>query len=173
MTTRLPANMQSKIQLELCPVADLPGLCWGWTGAVQSRGYGSVGHNGRVVSTHRLAYELLVGPIPDDMTIDHLCRNKRCANPQHLEVVTRRENTLRAQSARHRCPQGHALAGPNLVVKVRRGTETHRLCRVCQYEWQRQAYRRANPGCAIKGPSKRTLQILAEAEQALTSAVAA
>ena len=64
--------------------------CWLWTGATQTRGYGSVGvGNGRTALAHRVAYQQTVGPIPDGMTIDHVCENKVCVNPDHLEVVTR------------------------------------------------------------------------------------
>ena len=71
--------------------------CWLWTGATQTRGYGSVGvGNGRTALAHRVAYQQTVGPIPDGMTIDHVCENKVCVNPDHLEVVTRAENTRRA-----------------------------------------------------------------------------
>jgi hypothetical protein len=163
----LPPRMQTKIQLELCTVPDLSRFCWVWTGAITSRGYGSVQHDRRRVSVHRLTYELLIGPIPDDLTVDHLCRNKRCANPAHMEPVTRRVNVLRAQPERRRCPQGHALAGPNLVVRVRRDTEIHRMCRVCQYEWQRQHYHRVNPGRPRRRDLRRRAQILAAAEAAL------
>jgi hypothetical protein len=59
--------------------------------------------NKRTALAHRVAYEALVGPIPDGMTIDHLCRNKRCLNPAHMELVTRGENTRRAHEGRGRC----------------------------------------------------------------------
>jgi hypothetical protein len=91
----LPLNMQNKIRLDECQVAELEPFCWTWTGAVQSRGYGSCGYQRRIWSTHRLSYELLVGPIPSGLTIDHLCRNKRCCNPAHLEPVTNLENIRR------------------------------------------------------------------------------
>jgi hypothetical protein len=85
----LPARMVRKI--------DASGECWTWVGAVTSRGYGSFGYEGRIWSTHRLAYELLVGAIPAGLTIDHLCRNKLCCNPAHLEPVTLAENLRRAR----------------------------------------------------------------------------
>src|SRR5579875_211929 len=92
MIDQLPANMRNKIT-----VTD---SCWLWTGAVTSSGYGSVGHSGRARSTHRLAYELLTGDIPSGLTIDHLCRNKLCCNPKHLEPVTIGENVRRSLTAR-------------------------------------------------------------------------
>lgn len=90
--------------------------CWEWTGYKNKLGYG-----GFTVSTtrrdfaHRVAYELFVGPIPDGMTIDHLCENPSCVNPAHLEVVTQGENVLRSGTSssganlrKTVCPRGHS-----------------------------------------------------------------
>src|SRR5437016_12881449 len=85
-------------------------FCWEWTGAKTIDGYGSF-RNGKTVRAHRFAYELLVGPIPKGLSIDHLCRNPACGNPVHLEPVPIRENVLRengrgAQNAhRQHCPK--------------------------------------------------------------------
>jgi hypothetical protein len=80
--------------------------CWLWTGACNSTGYGQWGVNGRSRSVHRVAYEALVGPIPDGLTIDHLCRVRPCCNPEHLEPVTIAENTARAHEHRTTCRHG-------------------------------------------------------------------
>lgn len=80
--------------------------CWPWTGPTV-RGYGRL-HGRR--ATHRVAYELLVGPIAEGLTLDHLCRNKLCANPAHLEPVTLAENIRRAMPFRTRDPQGRLVA---------------------------------------------------------------
>lgn len=70
--------------------------CWEWLGARMPSGHGQMqGPDGRVVLTHRIAYELLVGPIPLGLVLDHLCQNPPCMNPTHLEPVTHRENTRR------------------------------------------------------------------------------
>lgn len=108
--------------------------CWLWTATLDSDGYGSLWVQGTMVSTHRFAYELLVGPIPDGLTLDHLCRVRRCVNPDHLEPVTHRENTLRGESfaaanaAKTRCPRGHPYDDENTYVDGDGG----RHCRTCR-----------------------------------------
>lgn len=67
--------------------------CWIWTGNLAGRGYASFGFDGSNVYVHRLIYELCVGDIPEDMTIDHLCGVTFCVNPDHLQVLSREENT--------------------------------------------------------------------------------
>lgn len=62
--------------------------CWEWTGVLEPTGYGRMSVNGRNVMAHRICYELHVGPIPDGLFLDHLCHNRRCVNPEHLEPVT-------------------------------------------------------------------------------------
>ena len=77
-----------------------PDECWPWLGGIDGRGYGcAAAGNGRAVKAHRLAYQLLVGPIPEGLELDHLCRNRVCCNPVHLEPVTHRENLRRARCA--------------------------------------------------------------------------
>jgi hypothetical protein len=76
------------------------GFCWLWQGSVTTRGYGQCGYKKRVLKAHRLIYEILVGPIPKGLELDHLCRIKRCVNPDHLEPVTKRENLRRHAQSR-------------------------------------------------------------------------
>lgn len=110
------------------------GVCWSWTAALASGGYGLFTVHERMVLSHRFAYELLVGPIPDGLHIDHLCRNRRCVNPDHLEPVTCRENVLRgvSNSARNarktHCPQGHPYDDENTYITPVGG----RNCRACK-----------------------------------------
>src|SRR5215471_9832391 len=77
-----------------------PNGCWDWDGPKTENGYGLVHHDWRRLRAHRAMYELLVGPIPAELTIDHLCRNRRCVNPAHMEPVTRAENVKRGFRAR-------------------------------------------------------------------------
>jgi hypothetical protein len=86
-------------------VRDPDTECWEWTAARKNGGYGSFAIGRGNVYAHRFAYEMLVGPIPGGLELDHLCRNRGCANPDHLEPVTRQINVLRGrvpEQTRHR-----------------------------------------------------------------------
>jgi hypothetical protein len=115
---------------------DQPDACWDWTGPGNGSGYGRVHVPGLGLRyPHRVTYTQLVGPIPAGLHIDHLCRNRRCANPAHLEPVTNRTNGLRGatisadQAARTHCPSGHPLSGDNLApAATRHGFRTCRKC---------------------------------------------
>ena len=96
-----------------------PDGCWMWTGAVESNGYGRFRADMKRTGVHRYSYELLVGPIADGMTIDHPCRVKRCVNPDHLEVVTGRENTRRREDLRGE-DHGMAILTETEVREIKR-----------------------------------------------------
>lgn len=108
--------------------------CWEWQG-YRMRGYGQFALTRRkTVRAHRLAYELMVGPIPDGLTLDHLCRNKACVNPAHLEPVTSQENVRRSPNAPSvvnakatHCRHNHELSGTNLIIRP----NGNRDCREC------------------------------------------
>jgi len=110
--------------------------CWEWQAATQNQGYGDLGFGGKRWLAHRLSYTLLVAPIPDGLTIDHLCRNRRCIRPDHLEVVPMKENILRGTSASANnarkavCPRcGNTYSRDSI-----RGW---RRCRTCYNDWHR------------------------------------
>lgn len=109
--------------------------CWRWSGA-GSNGYSTFTVEGIAKGAHRAVYELLVGPIPDGMQIDHLCGVRRCVNPDHLEPVTARENTRRAlkslatiNAAKTHCVHGHEFTPSNTYVPPKR--PNRRYCREC------------------------------------------
>lgn len=107
--------------------------CWLWDGPLDN-GYGRFWFNRKTLLCHRVAYEMLIGPIPLGMALDHLCRNRSCVNPEHLEIVTLGENVLRgigrsAVNARKtHCKNGHEFDAENTYFRK----EGNRECIPCQ-----------------------------------------
>lgn len=112
---------------------EVPGRdseCWPWVGSMKKDGYGlhNYRRDGRRTSqnAHRAVYEMLVGPIPDGMQLDHLCRNPSCVNPGHLDPVTNGENVRRGLTSRGVFACGHPVSDENTIQ-----TKTTRRCRTC------------------------------------------
>ena len=111
---------------------DRTDACWNWIGAINEKGYGLFRFNGKTSKAHRVSYILTFGGIDDNMVMDHLCRNRKCVNPKHLDPVTQKENIGRglsgkvnnSQSRKTHCPKGHEYSG---VSKI--GT---RICHKCK-----------------------------------------
>lgn len=107
--------------------------CWEWIGSKTKNGYGQIRIAGKLISAHRYAYEEINGVIPLGLDLDHLCRNRACINPNHLEPVTRSENLKRAvgmgayQKTKTGCPSGHPYAGANLYLHP----SGRRVCKRC------------------------------------------
>lgn len=111
--------------------------CWEWVGS-SSRGYGEMQWEHKLKKAHRISYELLKGKIPEGLEIDHLCRNKLCVNPDHLEPVTKKENIRRMRvitrvqyviknRARTHCVNGHPLTENNIYID----STDMRRCKQC------------------------------------------
>lgn len=135
----LPAKDLTRIfsKIKTVPTAS----CWLWTGCIDQAGYGTVSYRGKMYKTHRFLYAWLVGAVPSyvhgqsNAEIDHLCRNRACCNPVHLELVSHRENTYRGVSfsaiyaKQDACKNGHAFTLENT-----RYSRKQRVCRACERE---------------------------------------
>lgn len=132
-TAELDARFWSKVEKS--------DTCWVWTAGVTGSGYGSFWlRPGRTVVAHRASYEAEVGPVPNGLVLDHLCRNRRCVNPSHLEPVTNQENLRRGVQSldfTKRCGRGHDTTLPG-AIRVK--PDGRRECRACVNERWRARY---------------------------------
>jgi hypothetical protein len=138
MQTTLRERLDAKIDRSAGPNA-----CWPWTAYRDPQGYGRIARNGKSDRAHRVSYELAVGPIPEGLHVDHLCGNRWCVNPRHLEPVTQWENMVRGggatsvvNAAKTHCKDGHPLAGDNVRITSQGG----RQCISCWKVYQKTYY---------------------------------
>lgn len=125
-----PKNLLNR--LLFCPPTTMPTGCIEFTGPKDRAGYGRLTKHGRHLLAHRASYEFIVGPIPDGLVIDHLCRNTSCVHPGHLEPVTHAENIRRglAGGLKTQCKHGHDYTPENTYVDPK----GWRRCRQCHRE---------------------------------------
>ncbi len=103
--------------------------CWEWNAYRIKAGYGRFWNGETTKSAHRCAYEYAVGPIPEGLQVDHICRNRSCVRPSHLEAVTLSENQRRTRKIT--CDKGHWFIGYNVMFLKRRDGSAYRICRKC------------------------------------------
>jgi len=134
--------------------------CWLWTAGLDSNGYGLFRLDERRLGAHVVSYGLLVGPIPDGLELDHLCRNRTCVNPEHLEPVTSKVNWERGESItainarKTHCIHGHEFTIENTYVW--RGG---RKCKICSKERQRQLKESFKAAPRKPRPSREQLEV--------------
>lgn len=138
----LPQRIQDKISVN--PETG----CWEWTASKNKCGYGVVGdikNTKKIKLAHRLIFFFLTKEEEKTNTLDHLCRNRSCVNPEHLEQVSRGVNVKRGDAGKHlssktHCPKGHPYSGDNLIFSITKGGHQHRECRICNKENHRKNY---------------------------------
>lgn len=123
----------------------IPDGCWVWKKLCSSNGYGNFSINKKTFYAHRISYELYNDPIPEGLVIDHLCRNRRCVNPEHLEVVTQRENISRGVgygrgcASKTHCFNGHPYIESNIYFRKSKTGAISRCCKICHKEGRRKS----------------------------------
>lgn len=134
------------------PLPDTP--CWDWPLATHEAGYGVMQVNGVSKRAHREIYERVIGTIPDEMVLDHLCRNRKCVNPWHLEPVTLEENILRGNGSpainarKTHCSRGHEFTPENTRILRGRSRECKECAKIASRERTRRYMRKKRAALA-------------------------
>lgn len=118
--------MKDSLALRFWAKVEKTDTCWLWTGTTH-HGYGAIKVGNTMRKAHRIALDFASRPVSEGYEVDHLCRNRSCVRPDHLDIVTRQENNRRRRRAT--CGRGHPLTGDNVYVRMPRG---ERVCRACQ-----------------------------------------
>lgn len=132
----MPAGAERMCAAIFLKTKTAPSGCWEWIGHIDRKtGYGRTTHRPLgTTSAHRLSWHGFNGAIPSGVCVDHVCRNRKCANPDHLRLLTNRENVLigvgptAVNAAKTNCPLGHPYSGMNLIVRK----NGRRDCRACK-----------------------------------------
>lgn len=125
MTNRQLSNFLKKI--------DFKNGCWIWKAALNNSGYGIFGMKPKLLLAHRVSYELFVSPIPYDLVIDHVCKNTKCVNPEHLRLLSHAKNScirkggLQIIDGKEYCQNRHLFYGENIYIEGKK-----RRCRICR-----------------------------------------
>lgn len=115
--------------------------CWEWTGALDIGGYGQISVDNRCKLAHRISWNVFKGAIPNGLQIDHLCRNRKCVNPDHLRVTTRKDNILCSNGITARqvrqthCKRGHEFTKENTYIDTKEGRNCIECKRMLQRRW--------------------------------------
>jgi len=120
--------------------------CWNWLAFKNHDGYGSFRYNGRMMLAYHFPYELIKGKIPQELELDHLCRNRACVNPDHLQAVSKSQNQRRGfgitgiNARKTHCKNGHEFSKENTYIKLNNG----RVCKICSNNAHKVRYKK-NP----------------------------
>ena len=133
-------------RLRFWNLVEVTDTCWNWKGKLDKDGYGRFFYGGKTGKAHRFSHELNIGPIPKGLTIDHLCRNRRCVRPSHLEPVFDKQNILRGKGvAAINAVKTHCMRGHEFTLENTRMSNDGRICRTCfrayDREWKKRKRR--------------------------------